>query len=83
MESGDEEGQGEGGAAGGDVGGTGGLRLVTQVVGTVTVGLRLEHRNINISSYMLTIFRRNQGGISYKGSKTRPESQVDAIVNAI
>ena len=48
MESGDEEGQGEGGAAGGDVGGTGGLRLVTQVVGTVTVGLRLEHRNRNI-----------------------------------
>ena len=82
MESGDEEGQGEGGAPGGDVGGTGGLRLVTQVVGTVTVGLRLEHRNM-YPTYMLTIFRRNQGGISYKGSKTRPESQVDVIVNAI
>ena len=45
VESGDEEGQGEGGAPGGDVGGTGGLRLVTQVVGTVTVGLRLQQRN--------------------------------------
>ena len=45
MEPDDEEGEGEGGPAGGDVGGAGDLRLVTQVVGTVTVGLRLQQRN--------------------------------------
>ena len=65
MEADDEGGQGDGGAPGGDVGGAGGLRLVTQVVGTVTVGLRQQQRNTDI----LTIFKHNSGTISYEENK--------------
>ena len=77
MEPHHEEGEGEGGAARGDVGRAGDLRLVTQVVGTVTVGLRLQQRNPSqhVDNLQKQLWRNLLQG------KTRPEILVDAITN--
>ena len=80
MEADDEEGEGEGWSSWGDVGGAGGLWLVAQVVGAVTVGLCLQHRN---TSTWRQSSNTTQEEFLTNENKTRPESLDDATTKKV